>query len=603
MSLHLPARVSAQPGAGSSDVTGPGRSGKAGPLGPGAGPLMTEYLLNTAMGGDPQQRMRKALQVGQDVDWIRAAERILSSTIAGCEWHLEDPDGETIDHEYTGHPLAVQAFDLLEQPQAQLDRAQVGVRQSRRHQIGLTSRWMGLAGNAGWYLDMRDMLGLPHAILMIRPDRLTPVCTDAGILIGWVLDKRAGYAGTPVDLDDLLLSQLQAPDMGVFGLGLVQSSMAKALNSGLIDTHFTTVLSSGGRISGILSPKEGIISDQNVYDQLVRDWRNITEQPHAARRMQIVRAPVEFVTTVQSIDDMKLIELMNENRDALLALWGVPLPMLNGQNAGSTGLNGGSSRQYDEAALWQGPVHDRLEELRETIQYGILDLWTEHMGWAPQIVFDEPTFDDESPAFVRLAQAVTAPLRNSERRELIGLDPFGDPALDNAIWVPMTITDMAMAPDLDGNVVPIAEKPLAPALIASAGQLIRAGFEPEPSLAAVGMKPIPHTGLVPITVTPEAVKAKLNGHNVIDTGARKLRARMDAKVTPKVTSAVHAALQQQADDIAAKVTKNWASISKHGGKDESQWWAGGDLMSRALTPGIAGMAEQVESHILEAFGA
>lgn len=35
----------------------------------------------------------------------------------------------------------------------------------------------------------------------------------------------------------------------------------------------------------------------------------------------------------------------------------------------------------------------------------------------------------------------------------------------------------------------------------AAGQLIRAGFEPGPVLAAVGLPPIAHTGLVPITVT------------------------------------------------------------------------------------------------------
>ena len=34
------------------------------------------------------------------------------------------------------------------------------------------------------------------------------------------------------------------------------------------------------------------------------------------------------------------------------------------------------------------------------------------------------------------------------------------------------------------------------------GQLVRAGFDPEASLKAVGLPSILHTGLVPITVTP-----------------------------------------------------------------------------------------------------
>src|SRR5690606_13685642 len=110
---------------------------KAGPLGPGAGPLMTEWLLPTVLGTDDQKRMAKALKLGVSVKWVRSAERIIASKIAGCEWHLEDPDGETIDDEWKGPDLALVtlARDLMDDPQGELPLSgdgSVGMRLSRR---------------------------------------------------------------------------------------------------------------------------------------------------------------------------------------------------------------------------------------------------------------------------------------------------------------------------------------------------------------------------------------------------------------------------------------------------------------------------------------
>ena len=614
MSLRLaapyrPNRVASQPGAGSSDVTGPRYAGKAGPIGPGAGPLMTEYLLPTIMGSTAQQRMRKALSIGWDVDWVRAAERAIANALTGCAWHLEDPDEEFIEGDYPD-AIALQAYDLFSNPQGELPITGpdgIGKRQSRRQQLTITTRHLGIAGSAAWMLDTLDGNGLPHAILYIRPDRLDPECNDKGVLKGWTLDKSPTSQGVPLDMDMVRLLQFEPPDKGVFGVGLIESSVAKGLNNGLIDKHYTTMLSSGGRISGILAPKDGAITDDGVYQQLVNDWRNIVEQPEAARRLQIVRAPIEFTSTVQSVADMAIIDLMQQNRDALLALWGVPLTMLNGQNAGSTGLNGGEARKYDEAVLWQGAVDGRAREIAETIQ-SILDLWEPVLGWAPKFVWDPPTFDNDAPMYEMAGKAMALPLRNAERRAIVGLEPFGDPALDNAIWMPINVTQMSMAPDEGTGKIPSLED-------------VPAQDEPEPP-PGFGGPPPPGgpapTGTVPPGLMAQAekvaaeAKATLEarrtttgpgGVRILDTGARRLRDVIDARITPKVADALAAALEQQGDDIAAAVEKHWDAITQHKGKDETIWWRDEEAIARALKPAMASMAGQVAEHIGQAFGA
>lgn len=64
---------------------------------------------------------------------------------------------------------------------------------------------------------------------------------------------------------------------------------------------------------------------------------------------------------------------------------------------------------------------------------------------------------------------------------------------------------------------PLPEKAAAPpdlvSQIEAVGQLIRAGFTPEGALALVGLPPIPHTGLVPVTVKSEDDGASPPGGN------------------------------------------------------------------------------------------
>ena len=82
MSVTLPPRTMA-PHAAAGTAGPPSGAAKAGPLGPGAGVLMTEYLLPTMLPTDPARRMRSAWKVGEGVAYVFAAERVISGKVAG----------------------------------------------------------------------------------------------------------------------------------------------------------------------------------------------------------------------------------------------------------------------------------------------------------------------------------------------------------------------------------------------------------------------------------------------------------------------------------------------------------------------------------------
>ena len=92
MSVYIPARSF-------TSAPVPSTPPKAGPVGPGAGVLMTEFPLSI-LGDNPQRKMAQAWKLGIEVLWIRAAERVISGKFSTCAWHLEDPDGETIGDDY-----------------------------------------------------------------------------------------------------------------------------------------------------------------------------------------------------------------------------------------------------------------------------------------------------------------------------------------------------------------------------------------------------------------------------------------------------------------------------------------------------------------------
>jgi len=380
----------------------------------------------------PQDLMRRAQAAYHANPWIRTAETVVTRKVVGLPWHLEDGEDEEYG-ENAPEPVRL-ARALLEKPQQALPLEQRQMTlQTRRAFTSLTSRHLGLCGLTYWYLDQRDALyGIPLALLYVNPVRVWPAANDMGQVTGWVLDPRSsdGSGGLPLAVDELLPFYLDPPDSGVIAHGLYEAAALKAQITSLADQHTAYVLATGGRLAGILGPKEGVIPDEE-YQQLVREFRNVTEAPDAAKRLTIVKGPVDFLTTAAGPKDLDLVSLATMNRDDILSVWGVP-PSQAGIPA-PAGLNSGDTKKYDEAVLMQGAVHDRVLAYRETVQFGLLDRFPVPIEYE----IEEPEFDDKTPAFENAARAVAQPLRNKERRELLGIEPFGDDR-DEEVWLPAT---------------------------------------------------------------------------------------------------------------------------------------------------------------------
>lgn len=487
---------------------------------------------------NPRKLMQQAQSLYHRDLVIRAAERRVSSAATNLPWHLEDENQDEVTDESPDEQRRV--WDWLRKPQQALplDRRQTGA-STQRELWFLTSRHAGLCGSAFWYLDQRTAVtGQALATLYINPARMYPVTDPEGFVRGWKLDAdEEGNGGIPLELSEVRHFLFEPPDFGHFGIGLVESGGSSALLAESIERHATSVIRGGARLAGLISPKPQTTVTDDQWDAAARDWRRITSDPDSAKRLHILRAPVDYTRTSATMQELAVEALYKMSREDKLALWGVPASQVPFPMA--AGLNSGETKGFDEAVLYQGAVHDRVEMIRTVIQTTILDPITESGGPALTLIIEEPEFDDETPLYERAAAAKDQPLTVNERRAIIGLDPLPDVDAQNeplgtAIWLPIGLTMVGAGPDENGNLIALPE--------------------PEPPPAALAA-PSPDEAPPP---SPEAVPAKAT--------LEGLRKRVERRVVKPMTRDMAAALREQAQAVAKRIR------SRGVGKSKGAWW-------------------------------
>ena len=387
--------------------------------GPGAVALATLPSLQR-MSDDPNRLMYEAQMLFRTNVWVQSAERAIGNRLKTTPWHLEDENGDTITEESPENYKAV--LRLMERPNEKLTRGRLW---------GVTSRHLGLCGNAFWLLNQRDGLaGTPLDILYINPARMTPVQDEGSNLLGWILDApgnsvsgRAGRPGVPLDADEVIHFTLEEPDFGIWGIGIAEAAQRKIELDRLTDVHMGGVLGSGGRLSGLVAPKEGVTVNDDQWKQFVNDYRRITQDPDAAKRLQVAKMPLDFTQMTASPKDLQLFDVSKGNRDDIYAAWGIPLSQV-GVITGR-GLNSGETQKYEEAAMFEGAVEPRGDAIAEPAQMKLLDRFAD-LGVTVKLVIDWPEFDDELPLYENANKARVIPLTVNQRLEQVGKDPLDE---------------------------------------------------------------------------------------------------------------------------------------------------------------------------------
>jgi phage portal protein BeeE len=390
----------------------------------GVNAYLNDLPLNSWRYGDPQQRMAAFLRAYK-VGWFYKAGRKISEAIGNLDWSVSDGDVESEDPVETVIPrpdldIPFEQLDPIEQLIRLLERP--NPYQTGKALFTKTQIRRDFAGTAMWYLENGDGGGLPTAIIGISPARMWP-SRDNGNLIGWVLDKDRPGGGVPFSADEIITFPMASADEDdECGVGVVESVFSELGLGDLMARHTTDLLTTGGRLAGMLSPKDRTLTPDE-FDDAVKAWRNVASDPNAAKRLLLFREPMEYSAGASTPSEIGIPELANLNRDNILTAFpispyqlGVPMP---------GGLNSGQLRREDRQDYWEGTIHPRAEALQDVIQVKLISRYERLMGRTFDFDFEEPNLDD-APALIEKVGAfkglVSVGFDPKEAVAAVGLD-------------------------------------------------------------------------------------------------------------------------------------------------------------------------------------
>jgi hypothetical protein len=372
--------------------------------GPGVQALINDRPLYS-LGNTPQKRMEAYLKAYK-VGWFYKAESKISRDIASLAVHVApendagDNEAEVIEPDLfapweTLDPVG-QFLRLMERP----NPYQTGRQLRQKTQIRID-----MAGAAFWYLESPDGLyGLPQAIYGISPSRMWPSHDDKGRLIGWVLDRDKPGGGVPFEASEILQFATGSADDDVWGVGVVEAVYAEVPLTNLMATHTANVLETGGRLAGMLWPKDRTL-DQAEFEDAQRAWRSTISNGQAAKRLLLFPEPMEYSQGASTPAEIGIPELAELNRDNILTAFPIDPVQLGVPNP--SGLNSGENRRYQRREYHEGCIHPRVELIEETVQVGLVSRYERAVGYTLDFEIDEPNLDD-APSLLEKAGAMRA---------------------------------------------------------------------------------------------------------------------------------------------------------------------------------------------------
>lgn len=496
-------------------------------------PLLSSYLQN------PQSKAERFLRAYK-VGWFHKAERKISTDVASLDWSVSEGDIESDRAETTlPHPDLDIPFDDLD-PIGQLIRLleRPNPYQTGKALIQKTQIRRDMAGTAFWYLENGDF-GLPTAIYGISPSRMWESRNERGERIGWVMDRNAQGGGVPFSPKEILAFPMaSADDDDIFGVGVVESVFAELPLGELMARHTGDVLTTGGRLAGMISPKDRALTEDEFADA-VRAWRNVASDPNAGRRLLLFPEPMEYSAGASTPAEIGIPELAGLNRDTILTAFpigpemlGVPMPQ---------GLNAsGESRQQLRKFYWEDTIHPRVDDLEDVIQIGLVSRYEEVLGKTFDFEIQEPDMDD-APSLIEKVGAYKGLVS-------IGFDPkeaVDAVGLDHIKWLGL--------PDL-----------LDPGKQAAAAQ----------AAAAQAAAPPPQVGGVSATAGDASARDRSNVSVPIAKSTKASRQEARDKVTDDAVAEAKTTLTGFLDEQRTRITERLREARKTIARkaEPADWW-------------------------------
>ncbi len=277
---------------------------------------------------------------------------------------------------------------------------------------------------------------------------------------------------------EVLHIPFMSPD-GVVGVSALQAFRESLGTAIAADDSAGSFFANGSRLSGVLQSKKQLT--ETSATRLKQRWRSLTAGADHVGDIAVLDNETEFKPITISPQDAQLLSSRQWSVSEIARMVGV-MPHMIGDATGSTSWGSGIESQF--IGWVQTMVYPDLRNVEETFSAEVL------------------------PGGMQGPWFCEHDLNGLLRGDSKARSDFYHQMRNDGIFTANDILALENREPVDGGDEYLLPAGVMPATLAelktkveAVGALVRAGFDPLAACAALGLDPIDHTGLVPVTVT------------------------------------------------------------------------------------------------------
>lgn len=351
------------------------------------------------------------------IDWVMDCVRLISETAATASYHFEK-EGKRLEpfkkpNQLPGTEFAPEILvDLIKEPNPFMDYEEL---------IELLVIDLLLVGNAYWYKYKVNEKGQPLSLFRLAPPFIRVVPGAFGVE---QYEYKVAGQDKPLKLDpsDIVHFKLPNPHSPYLGLGVIQGG-ARPLDLELAITETqASYYENHGQPSMVVQSERRVPRD--VFTKLQRQLRGRIQGPRKAGELLLLEAGLKYESIAPNAAEAEFATISRLSRDRIAAMFRVPLALIfsEGDNASSGEINN-AQRLFDTKTM--KPL---LRKIEKVVSRGLTKAW----GVEFKIDYDY-IMPIEDRIKLTTAFAAIPGVRVREVREYAGLDPIGDPEIDDLI--------------------------------------------------------------------------------------------------------------------------------------------------------------------------
>ena len=284
------------------------------------------------------------------VGWLFSVVNRIAQSIAATEWKLytvQNGEKEEVDN----HP----AIELWRNQDDFITREDF---------LETSAQHMELVGEMWWVL-VRNGLGVPIGLQVVRPDRMKPIPHPTEYIAGY--EYRIGSTTIQLERDDVIFTRNPNPLDAYRGIGVVQSMMVDLGAERLAAEWQNNFFKNSAMPTGIIE-FDSTLQDSD-FERLAARWRMQHQGVANSNRVAILERG-KWVDAKITQHDMQFEQLRRFERDQILGAFGMPLPIM--------GITESVNRANAEAAHYMYAtwlIRPRLMRIRAALNSKLLKLY------------------------------------------------------------------------------------------------------------------------------------------------------------------------------------------------------------------------------------